>query len=287
MRVEELSLEHQDLLVPRFKRMQVELSEYSFVNLFLFRHLHQYQVIFNQHLYIKGKTRNDLHYLMPTASVEDLNIPDLLPCLERCDFLFPIPQSWEPFFDPALFNVEHLDEDSDYLYSLEKMSKFPGRHLSGRRNLVKQYKEKYQDHRIAPLSEEKAQADALYVLEQWHVSTLQDEHTDYSECKEAIKLASILKLDGHVYYIENKPVGLLLGQPLNDRVYVYHFAKALTAYKGIYQYIYQEYANSLENKFEFINLEQDLGSEELKHAKRSYFPDRLAAKLRISLRKKS
>jgi uncharacterized protein len=62
-----------------------------------------------------------------------------------------------------------------------------------------------------------------------------------------------------------------------------HFAKALRQYKGIYQYIYQEFARSLEGKFESINLEQDLGVADLKHSKRAYEPDQLIPKLRISL----
>ena len=59
--------------------------------------------------------------------------------------------------------------------------------------------------------------------------------------------------------------------------------EGMTQYKGIYQYLYHEYANVLANKYQMINLEQDMGSVELRHSKRAYLPERLVPKLRVKL----
>lgn len=282
MDIELLNLTHQEWLEKRFQRMALDLSEYTFANVYLFREVHQFEVIQSKDIYIKGKTREGFKYLMPTSPVEELNFEDLIDCLQGCDFIFPIPQVWVPWFDPQIFHSLFLEQDSDYFYSIAKLSRYAGRHLSGRRNLVKQFNEFFPEHHDFPLDASRV-SDAHLVLEEWHQHAKEEAFTDYAPCREALDLIEPLHLTGHISYVEDKPVGFLLGEPLNSGVYVIHFAKALIEYKGVYQYLYQQFAKVLEDKnFECINLEQDLGSIELKHAKRSYQPDDYAVKYRIS-----
>ena len=70
MRIEPFSLEHREIFEPRFLKMGLDLSDYSFSNLYLFRKVHQLEVVFSKDIYIKGKTRDGLNYLMPTAPFE-------------------------------------------------------------------------------------------------------------------------------------------------------------------------------------------------------------------------
>jgi hypothetical protein len=65
---------------------------------------------------------------------------------------------------------------------------------------------------------------------------------------------------------------------------VLHFAKALTTYKGIYQFLYNDFANILPKRYEFINFEQDLGKTALRMAKTSYYPDILGKKYRMTFK---
>ncbi len=282
MRTETLTLQHQELLEKRFLEMEIEISEYTFANLYLFRDVHLYEVVYSEDLYVKGKSRDGFSYLMPTSPKEKLSLKDIALCLRGIDFLFPIPQEWSPLFPSSQFQTSFLENDCDYFYSVEQMSTYAGRHLSGRRNLVKQFKEQYAAHQDYPLDKSRIK-DALQVLEEWHEHAKEDvtRFTDYAACREALNLFERLHLTGHITYVDGKPIGILLGEPLNQKVYVIHFAKALIAYKGAYQYLYQTFAKTLENKYQMINLEQDLGMMELKHAKRAYLPDHLAIKLRI------
>lgn len=283
MRTEPIRLEHLELLEPRFNKLALDISEYTFANIYLFRTIHRYEVVFGKDVYIKGVTRDGFKYLMPTSSIELIDMSDLLACLQGCDFLFPIPESWAPHFDAKNFQITSHEQDSDYFFSVEKMSTYPGRNLSGRRNLVKQFNELYPDHRSIELTSQNI-ADAFNILEIWQQNVhLDAQSTDYAETHEALKLLDTLKLKGHISYAEGKPVGFILGEPLNPQVYLFQFAKAHIEFKGVYQYLYQEFAKSLANNFQMINLEQDMGEEELKHAKRAYQPDHLVPKLRISL----
>jgi hypothetical protein len=56
MRSEILGIEHKDLLFPRFKAVHTALSEYTFANLYLFRKNHEYEVLFDKEIFIKGRS---------------------------------------------------------------------------------------------------------------------------------------------------------------------------------------------------------------------------------------
>jgi len=163
------------------------------------------------------------------------------------------------------------------------MSTFSGRKLSGRRNLLKQFQELFPIHRTVALTT-KNSTDALVALEEWQKLAHEDEVlTDYSACREALTLIDRLGLSGQITYVNDNPVAFILGEELTSKVYVIHFAKGITQFKGIYQYIYHEYAKFLANNYQMINLEQDMGAIELRHAKRAYLPERLVQKLRIKI----
>ena len=286
MDLKTLTLGDREKLESRFKSLALEISEYTFANLYLFRDVHQYQILTCGDLYIKGKTRRGFPYLMLTSSPENLNLEELKKCLTGCDFIFPVPEKWIPYFNPLLFESSFLEEDSDYLYSTSQMSTYAGRHLSGRRNLVHQFQDLFPNHREIRLAASNHE-DAFHVLEEWHQHAKEEPFTDYTSCKEALHLMKELNLSGLLVYVDDKPVAFLIGEPLTDQIYVIHFAKALIEYKGIYQYLYQAFAKSIAHQFQYINLEQDLGSIDLKHAKRAYQPQRYAAKFRIKLKKES
>ncbi len=280
MHSEQLSLQHKELLAPRLRGLGLNISEYTFANLYLFRNIHQYEVVFAFDIFIKGKTRDGFSYLMPTTPIAQLDQQQLIELLTGVDFLYPLPEEWAGCFDPQLFSIEANEDDSDYLYSTEKMRTYPGRHLAGRRNLVKQFKAHY-TVRSFPLTSEHI-AKAQEVLKQWLEDSRQrPEETDFEACKEALQLLDILGLTGCIYYADEKPIGFMLGEPLNAEVYVMHFAKTNVLYKGIYQFMYQSFALNLDVRYHALNLEQDLGEPGLQQAKRAYLPDKLLPKLRI------
>ena len=273
MQSETLSLQHKEMLSQRFSSLSLDISEYTFANLYLFRKIHRYEVLFAFDIFVKGVTRDGVTYLMPTSPMEKIDQKQLADLLAGGNLLYPIPEEWAGYFDPNHFRTEINENDSDYLYMTAKMRTYAGRHLAGRRNLVKQFKEHYVVQSF-PLAKERL-GDAQAILDQWLVNSKQEEETDYGPCLEALQLFDVLALSGRIYYVDEKPVGFLIGEPLNERVYVIHFAKTNVLYKGIYQYMYQSFAQDLDEHFLAINLEQDMGERGLQQAKRAYFPEKL------------
>jgi len=283
MRSEKLSIEHKSLLVPRFKAVKTSLSEYTFPNLYLFRANHDYEVMIDKEIFIRGRSYDGRIYLMPTSDVRRIETASLRDLMRDVEFLFPIPEEWLTAFDPAEFDVTFAEGDADYVYTVEKMSTYKGRHLHKKRNLLKQFLDLH-THDARPLTNDRLD-EALFVLKDWlKTSEMKTEETDYGPCLEALERYEELILCGGIYYANDEPAGFVLGEELNPETFVLHFAKARTKFKGIYQYLFNNFAKILPPSYKYLNLEQDLDKENLRVFKSSYVPDLLLKKARVRLK---
>lgn len=284
MRAEKLSIVHKDLLVPRLKAVHTALSEYTFANLYLFRANHDYEVIFDTEIFIKGKSYDGHSYLMPTSDVRQLDTAYLKELMQGVEFLFPLPEEWLRAFDPGEFDVAFAVGDADYVYTVDKMSTYRGRRLHKKRNLLKQFLEHY-THDARPLTNDRLD-EARFILNDWlAASEMKKDETDYGPCLEALDRYEELVLCGGIYYADNEPAGFVLGEELGPETFVLHFAKARTKFKGVYQYLFNNFARILPPSYKYLNLEQDLDKENLRVFKSSYVPAVLLKKARVRLRK--
>jgi hypothetical protein len=283
MRSEKLGIEHKDLLFPRFKAVSTALSEYTFANLYLFRKNHEYEVLFDKEIFIKGRSYDGHTYLMPTSDIRGIDILYLKEMMQTVDFLFPIPEAWLTIFSPAEFEISFDEGDADYEYTVQKMSTYAGRHLHKKRNLLKQFVQGYR-HDARPLTNDRLD-EARFVLNDWlNTSESNKDDTDYEPCLEALDRYEELIICGGIYYADDEPAGFVLGEELNEETFVLHFAKARTKFKGIYQYIFNNFAKILPPKYKYLNLEQDLDKENLRIFKSSYVPDVMIRKARVRLK---
>ena len=284
MHIEPLGLHHKDTLAPLLRAITVPLSEYCFANLYLFRESHGYEVLSDGDVFIKGRTYDGFTYLMPTVPAAQLDAAHLQELLRDVDFLFPVPEEWLSAFDPARYEVAFHAGDADYLYTVEKMSSLAGRKLHKKRNLLKQFVESYR-HQALPLTDAHMDA-ARTILDEWQKDTgLDAGQTDFGPCREALDRYEELMLCGGIYYADGEPAGFVLGEEVNEETFVLHFAKGLTKFKGVYQFMFNNFAKILPPKYKYLNLEQDLNKENLRIFKSSYVPDAMVKKARVRLRR--
>lgn len=276
-----ISLEHKKLLSPLLRTVNVPVSEYSFLNLYLFRGNHDYHVFeLDGFHFISGRTYDGKIHIMPACDMRSVPVTTLKKLMNECDFLFPVHESWLEYLEPHGIEYSFTDGDTDYVYTSEKMSTYAGRKLHKKRNLLKQFTQTYTAR--AYMIDDERMKDAVYVLDKWQEnSETPKEETDYFACSEALRLYHELDICGGIYYANGEPAAFILGEELTDDTYVMHFAKGLINFKGIYQYVYNDFASILPKKYEYINFEQDLGSMALRIAKTSYIPDVSVKKYRV------
>ena len=166
MHEQQLTLEHRALVQEALKTNGVPLSEYSFTNLYLFRDVHKYTIVQDGPCaFIKGETRDGHPYAMPLCDLGCFDMEKIRRTAEAVGTIFPVMERDLEHFDPAVFEWSHNIDDSDYLFTVEKMATFPGRHLHKKRNLLKQFLETY-SWRVEPLTAERV-AEAMSVLNEW------------------------------------------------------------------------------------------------------------------------
>ncbi len=286
MRVEKLGLKHKGLLYDRLRGIDTPISEYSFSNCYLFRDVHEFEVVTDGEVFVRGKTYDGFTYLMPTRDLNEADLGQGMQALSTVDFLYPVPEDRLSLFSGEECEFVLREADMDYVYTVEKMSTYAGRKLHRKRNLLRQFVRSY-GHEALPLTAERLD-DARLVLERWQAGSGRTGwENDYLPCLEALRLYDELGLCGGICYADGRPAGFIIGEELNDETFVVRFAKALVEFKGIYQYMFNRFAKVLPRKYRLMNFEQDLAIEHLRHAKESYCPDMKLAKYRVGLRRRA
>ncbi len=182
--------------------------------------------------------------------------------------------------------VEEEPDQFDYIYSRDELVNLSGNKFHDKKNLLRQFERKY-DASFEPLTVATVD-EALKFEHSW--CTTRECEKDPKLSKEMCAIYrmlshfEVLHLTGAAVRFEGKIVGITMGEPLNHDTYVIHVEKADDKFRGIYQFINQRFAQSIDPKYKLINREQDLGIPGLRRAKKSYNPVRMGKKYTIRLR---
>jgi len=274
----EITMDLRPVLHPLFQKLEEGISEYSFANIYLFRRTHQYRIarIGEQLLVIIGKDGDAAFLMLPSGIPEKLFLTELL---KRFSSIKAVTERQARHLAELGFSVTEDRDNFDYLYSREELAKLAGRKFHKKKNLVNAFINNY-SYEGKPLLEEYI-PDAMQILETWRDG--RDHPGDYDAAKEALEKAESLQLCGGIYYVDGAPAAFTLGEELAlGKSFVIHFEKALSKYKGIYQFVNKCFAAILPEKYEYINREQDLGNPGLRQAKMSYRPIGFVKKYRVT-----
>ena len=284
-KIETVDLKHLSCLTDRFHQMNLQISDYTFANVYLFRKISNYEFLTTDcGLFISGRNKQEQCYIMPLNDLHGCDMQtlhDLLGRHQSC--FFPIPEKWLSFFPKDKFVISCDDSESDYIYLTEKMANFKGKQYTRHRNHLHQFLSLYRPE--GELMSIKYLPDAMSVLQEWqNDSGSAPDKTDFEQCSEALQKIPELALWGTIYYIENEPAGFIIGEALNADTFCLHFAKASTKYHGIYEFMFNDTAKRLQSQYKYLNLEEDMGNKNLRRTKDSYGPELLLKKYRISIK---
>lgn len=283
--IETIDLKHRPFLSERFQQMHLNISDYTFANLYLFRNVSHYKILTKDcGTFISAYNRQGQNYIMPLDSPQTCSPDTLRHLLNDGDFFFPIPEEWLPFFPENEFSITSDDGESDYIYLTSNMASFAGKQYTRHRNHLNQFFGAYRPL-DQTLGADNVQ-DAAAVLQHWQQeSVVAENKTDYSVCMEALQKFSELALWGTLYYIEGNPAGFIVGEALSKDTFCLHFAKASKKYHGIHEFMFNDTAVKLQSQYQYLNLEEDMGNGNLRWTKKSYGPERILKKYRVSLKR--
>lgn len=250
-------------------------SELNRSNIFCFSHTHKFKILTREKLpFVLGENYRGEKALIPFFEVTEAEVQDIEIAMSKYDSdLYPITEKSIHLFKNSTFSTSFNRDDSDYIYESKKLSEMSGtgKEIHKKRNLIKQFLSDGLS-RVEKISISNIE-DAKKVLAIWSQrSTLPSDEKDHSACLKGLENLSNLNLQGSIIYKDSKPIAISFGEVIGNS-FMLHFAKADTAYKGVYQYLFKETAKSVEQQCTYINLEQDLGLPQLRQAKKSYAPD--------------
>ncbi|OGQ01610.1 MAG: hypothetical protein A2026_15435 [Deltaproteobacteria bacterium RBG_19FT_COMBO_46_12] len=287
-----LSLEDKPILDLAFKQFPPLISEFTFTNLFIWRHAYQIKISRLQNFLFLFAENGEHPFFFPPIGEGDV--------VECCRALLRsmkekgvsvkiarVPEDLVSRFDWKAegFMVEFDRDQSDYIYLTEDLITLQGRKYHRKRNHIKKFKERYA-YRYIPLTTEQI-SECLQLETKWcdlrQCEIIPGLFNESVATKEAFSHFEALEVKGGAILIEDKVEAFTLGEPLNQETVVIHIEKANPDFDGLYPMINQAFLENHWSGYAYVNREQDLGEEGLRKAKESYFPHQMINKYTLCL----
>lgn len=176
---------------------------------------------------------------------------------------------------PRKYEIEYERDFADYVYETEKLATLSGKKLHAKRNHINKFKSTYENWSYESMSADNLE-DCFQMALQWrNENDCDDDHGKNSEMcvtLNSLRLFEELKLTGGVLRIDGKVVAFTIGEPVGEDTFVVHIEKAFADIQGAYPMINQQFVQHECMEYQYINREDDTGSEGLRKAKLSYRP---------------
>jgi len=280
-----LDIEDKSIIRSYLEAFQIQASELSFTNLYVWRNKYNFHyIVLNNYLWIIN-VKDNFYYLSQPIGDYDKKEELLTSINMMKNFLGDRPfvmKKVEERFVEILMKSElsclfkEVRNDFDYIYDFKGLKNLSGKTYRKKKNHINQFLKKYDWH-YADLDVD-GFSDIKVICDQW----FEDVNDEKKAIDDLLLNYEALDVSGGILYIENRPVAFIIGEELNQDTLVIHFEKGNNNYHGVYPMVFHEYINSIDN-YRYINREQDLGIAGLRKSKLSYHPVKFIKKYNITI----
>ncbi len=290
LQFEPVTLKKQQAYIDYLTRCPQRSSDYSFLNIWGWATEYGLQWSWEDELVWIRQTHPQERFWAPMGAWHTINWAERFrrDSAHQSSFI-RIPEALAQAWDRQLGKQADISEDRgnwDYIYTVTDLIELKGNRYHKKKNLVNQFKKKYDYSYVSMRSEHIDRARAMQ--EDW--CTWRD--CESVELLDAENRAIVRILDDWDHLIGGKGGGLMVdgalvaytvAEELTENTVVVHFEKGDTAYKGVYQAINQIFLENSAGGYEFVNREQDLDDDGLRKAKMSYLPVDFVRKYQVTL----
>ena len=301
---EPITLEKQELYHKYFSITPQQSADYTFMNLFGLKDIYMLEWAFTEKLvWIRQKSPYTI-YWAPIGDWFNTNFcNDMIPCEISGESMIRIPKELALFWEKTTkIKVKESRDEWEYIYDLDELKNLSGKKFHKKKNLYNQFiKNDFEYKHI-----DSSMVDKIFDFEsKWEIDELNnnaeninnnDEAIESCEAFETSKLISheiraeadiamiktlldnwdnINYIAGGVIYINKKIAAYTIADLSMRDTIVVHSERGDRDYKGSYQAINRLFLENLidrDNRFKFVNREQDVGDLGLRKAKMSYNP---------------
>ncbi|MBQ5647538.1 MAG: GNAT family N-acetyltransferase [Alistipes sp.] len=196
--------------------------------------------------------------------------------------LYGLSPEWRQFLEenyPSEFAFDAPRALCDYIYRTEDLALLQGRKYQPKRNHLNRFIAQH-DWRVERLSQQNIK-ECIALNNKWlkRREVGETEQAEQRALMRAFDNFDALDLRGLLLYADGVPVAFSYGTPISHRTFCTHIEKHDGSVEGAATMINRLMAQSLEEEFEYVNREDDLGLEGLRFAKMSYHPTLLLEKI--------
>lgn len=288
----DFSLNDKELFDRYLKPYRFETSTYTFTTLLVWRKACEIQYdIYRDALIMKRMGHDGTTTFMQPLGYRKEDLKDIISKLQayreenNMDYLLKdveVPFAEE--FREAIgdnFLIEEDRDNFDYVYDRDKLVSLSGKILHKKKNhynyFVKNYN--YKDFRITSDNIE----PIVEAAKNWCKRHSCRGYLLY-ELRSIIELLNNLdklNLVGMAVSVDDKIVAFTIGEKVNSDTAIIHVEKADSEIRGSYNYVNRAFAEKYLEGIKWVNREEDMGIEGLRHAKMSYAPEKFAKKYTI------
>ena len=291
----DFSLSHKPLRDSLLAPLNLQASDYTFTNLFIWRHAYGAKLTRMGEVVCFLSLRADpedsfiLAPLGSGASAEHV----------RALFDFMAAEGHNPRLirsdqthldrlgiTEADFTIESDRKNWDYVYRTRDLIELAGDAYSEKRRHIERFAKrfKFEYRRLTPDLVEGCIALQDLWCDEKHCDLYSSLRAEARAIKELLPQLDALGVTGGAILVNDRVQAFSLAEPMNADTAVCHIEKASPDLHGAFQVINQQFAEHEWEGFEYINREQDVGDPGLRKAKESYGPARMVGKFVVRSR---
>jgi len=267
-----------------------KVSDYSFINLWGWAKEHGLEWAWTDDLVWIRQTVPQTRYWAPVGRWKGIDWKSCLDEFNGTQVRFiRIPEkllrSWKESCGDRIKIAEERGS-WDYIYSVAELSKLAGKRFHKKKNLLNQFKKKY-DFKYISFDSEMIDK-AMSMQQDW--CTWRDCESSEALTAENNAISRILinweRLNGLVgaaIIVNETMAAYTVAESLSKDMLLIHFEKGNPDFKGIYQAINQMFLQNSAQNHKVVNREQDLDNEGVRKAKLSYHPVGFLKKYAVTL----
>lgn len=275
--------------------------EYSFATLFMWKEFNNIEYdILNDIFIIKKYDNNNGNFFMePLGDIDDSDLINLINHLELIrkeeerkwlfgDISIRFLNRLKGIYKEDLIFEEEIN-NFDYLYDFNDLINLSGRKFRKKRNKYNQFIKNYnyKTKFFKSFLDNKEKKECLEFLDKWYLENKQkyDEFlAEINGTRNLINYLDELDLDLIKLYVDNKLIGISIGERFNDSTYIVHVEKCLKEFNGAYAFINNSLLKNSFLDLKYVNREEDLGVLGLRKSKMSYNPKFLERKYLVKIK---
>ena len=283
-----------------FRAEDSRSGDFNFTNVFMWgNYFHLTAAVAEDRLVFRTEIGGKYYYSFPigtgdmkaavlavTKDADERGLPFIMRSItannaEKIDILFA-----------CLFDFKEERDYFDYIYSAEKLSTLSGKQLHAKRNYINRFE---QNHKwsFEPVDSSNLEL-CVEMNSEWIRRHVTEENIDeyrgeFQAIDKAFRYFNELGLEGGILRADGQVVAFTIGEKLCSDTYIMHFEKAYADVDGAYPMINREFVRYIMQKYPeivYINREDDMGSENLRRAKKSYYPEFMVEKFTAKPKKR-